>query len=152
MPQGSDWTTYMKLQQKTHMLFSFSFLFTSDRFLSLVTNYKTMNYKNYDSILIYNIHVKIKNNLNFLTSSHHLLTTKTVLATHLCIIVKILIYVLAREGLLKYCAPSGYNPETDGHTEWTGPGLCTLMGSRASSILPEPKQLIEGCAAHVKGD
>lgn len=57
--------------------------------------------------------------------------------------------MLAREGLLKYCAPSGYNPETDGHTEWTGPGLCTLMGSRASSILPEPKQLIEGCAAGV---
>lgn len=27
--------------------------------------------------------------------------------------------------------------------------LCTLMGSRASSILPELKQLIEGCAAGV---
>lgn len=64
-----------------------------------------------------------------------LIITKTKLHTWLF---KVPVYVLATEGLLKHCAPPGYHPETDGHTEWAFLDL--------DSDEPVLQQPIEGCA------
>lgn len=115
----------------------------------IVTNYETINYKNYDSNLIFDIHVKIKNNWNsrqassnYLLSPFCLSNIATQLIVYLCLGPSLCAgYWRPFEALCSFClSPWDWWSYRMGCPE---PGLYTLMGSRAlipKSLLLEDKR------------